>query len=319
MAVDVVKRRKQRRKLLLTGALAGVFVVCCVLVSLFGGWDSLYTAMGLRDSTPAQALDSELQVHLLDVDNADCILVQNGKHAMLIDAGEAKSGEEIVEYLKQRGVSRLDYVIATHPHADHIGGMADVVREFEIGTFLTTRLPDSQVPTTATYLRLLTALDERQVTFREITGAEEFPLGDALLAVWGPSGIYDDLNSYSLISRVAFGGKSFVFMGDAEADEEAELLGSGFEMTADVLKVGHHGSKTSTSEAFLQKVAPSVALIPSGRDNSYGHPHSETLEKLAKAGVTTYRSDLCGDIVVTTDGASLTVLTEISQEGMEAA
>lgn len=319
MAVDVKKRKKQRRRLLLAGALVCVFVVACVGISLFDGWDALYASVGLREQAPSSALSSELTVHLLDVGNADCVLVQNGEHAMLIDAGEQKSGGEIVDYLKRQGIEKLDYLIATHPHADHIGGMAEVVREVEVGVLLTTRLPDSEVPTTAVYERLLLALDERQVPLREIEGTEEFALGDALLAVWAPAGSYDDLNSYSLISRVSFGSKRFLFMGDAEADEEAELLGSGFAVGANVLKVGHHGSKTSTSDSFLQQVNPSVALIPSGRDNSYGHPSEETLEKLARAGVEVYRSDLCGDIVVTTDGASLSVTTEIPPEGVVAA
>lgn len=319
MAIDWEKRRKQRRRRRLIGMLACVVVIVCACISLFNGWDALYDTVGLRDSTPVSAHSSELTVHLLDVGNADCVLVQNGEHALLIDAGEQKSGGDIVDYLRRQGIEKLDYLIATHPHADHIGGMAEVVQEMEVGTLLTTRLPDSEVPTTAVYERLLLALDSRQVPLREIEGTEEFALGDALVAVWAPAGTYDDLNSYSLLTRISFGERKFLFMGDAEADEEAELLGSGFAVSADVLKVGHHGSKTSTSDSFLRQVNPSVALISSGRDNSYGHPNGETLEKLAGAGVSVYRSDLCGDIVVKTDGVSLAVDTEIPPEGVVAA
>lgn len=271
-------------------------------------WDTLFVGSGLQGASATS--DGQLEAHYIDVGNADCILVRQGTAAMLIDSGEKGDADTIIEYLRQQGVERLDAVIATHPHADHIGSMAQVIREFPIDTFLLAYMPSSATPTSAVYLSMLQALDEKQVPVRQAQPGDVLPLGGAQVQILAPLEQTGDANNMSVVTRVVFGQRRFLFMGDAETPVEQQLLERGTELSADVLKAGHHGSRTATSAIFLKQVAPTFAVLTCGDGNSYGHPHKETLQRLSRAKVQVYRSDIHGHIVFTTDGKELTVKTQ---------
>lgn len=271
-------------------------------------WDTLFSAAGLRGTSATPA--GQLEVHFIDVGNADCILVRQGEMAMLVDAGEKGDADTILNYLRQQGVERLNLVIATHFHADHIGSMAAVIRQMPVDTCLLSYMPASATPTSAVYLSMLEALDEQGVAVQETQPGDTFTLGDAQVQILGPTENTTDSNNHSIVTRVVFGEKRFLLMGDAETAAEEGLRERWMDLSADVLKAGHHGSNTGTDEAFLKRVSPQYAVLTCGAGNSYGHPHPETLSLLEAYGVETYRSDLCGHIVFTTDGKALSVSTQ---------
>ena len=306
--------KKTKKKL--CAAVAAAVVIFCVVIELgqlvpslgIPGWDELF-AGAYFSSTPVTP-EGELQVYFIDVGNADSILIRQGEVNALIDAGERGDGDDVLAYLNAQGVDKLDLVIATHPHADHIGGMADVINGITIDTFVMSFMPEDETPTSATYLNMLTALDEKNVTVEEAEPGAEYALGTARLMVLAPLSESNEANNISVVTRLTFGERSFLFMGDAEKDVEEELLLSGRTLSADVLKVGHHGSNTSSSQAFLSAVAPDYAIVPCGVGNSYDHPHAEVLSRLTKLGVTIYRADVHGHIAIVTDGKNLDISTQ---------
>lgn len=266
-------------------------------------WDEL---LGYKTST----VSGDWQMHVIDVGNADSILITDHTHSLLIDAGERGDGADVLQYLNEQGITKLDYVVASHFHEDHIGGMADVINGIEIGEFLLSYMPEEDTPTTNVYANMLSALLDRDVAVRDVKPGDRFAVGEAQLDILGPIGESDDLNNQSVICRVTCGGTRFLLMGDAEIPAENRLLVSGSSLTADVLKLGHHGSNTASSEEFLRAVDPRYSVMTCGTGNSYGHPHKEVLALVEKLGIENYRCDKQGHIVFTTDGESITVTTE---------
>lgn len=305
---------KQQKKLLYT--LAAIAVVICLVVELIGmipgvpfnGWSDIGIALGL---TPSPVIpEGELEVHFLDVGNADCILVRQGDKTMLIDAGEADDQERIPKYLQQHGVQKLDLVIATHPHADHIGAMAAIIEQYPIGRFVMSFMTDEATPTTRVYTKMLEALDSQNVTVDEAVPGTVYELGTARLQILAPFESVDEANDVSVVCRLSFGNRAFVFTGDTGKGVEKQMLDSTYTLRADVLKLSHHGSNSGNSERFLYEVNPQYAVITCGEGNSYGHPHQEVVNRLQRQNIRSYRSDIHGAIVFTTDGDSLTVETE---------
>lgn len=247
-----------------------------------------------------------LTVHFIDVGQGDSILVQlpTGQN-MLVDAGTNASTNTVVNYLKKTRVKKIDYLVGTHPHEDHIGGMDAVVNTFDIGKIY---MPKATA-NTKTFRDVLAAIKDKGLTITTArAGVDMLEDGNLSVKIMAPCGTkYEDLNNYSAVIKVKYGDVAFLLMGDAEALSESEILASKADVKTQVLKVGHHGSNSSTSDAFLKAVAPQHAVISVGANNDYHHPHGVTLEKLRKAKVQILRTDEMGTIIFFTDGKEISI------------
>lgn len=247
-----------------------------------------------------------LEVHFIDVGQADAALVVCGGEAMLIDGGNTADSDLIYAYLQQEGITYLKYIVGTHAHEDHMGGLAGALNYAEIGTaFCSVAESDSKY-----FQNFVSYLEQQGKTITIPDTGSTYTLGGAEFQFVGPIQETDDANNMSLVLRLTYGSTSFLFTGDAERDEESDILEAGYDVSATVLKVGHHGSETSTSYPFLYAVDPQYAVISCGENNSYGHPHEETLSRLRDADVTLYRTDLQGTIICTSDGETVAFTTE---------
>ncbi len=246
----------------------------------------------------ATAPGGTLKAHFIDVGQGDAILIQTPSQNILIDAGER--GNTVVNYLKSQGVHSLDLVIGTHPHADHIGGLINVMEALPVKEVI----DPGVAHTTKTFEDYLTLIDRKDIPFTEGRAGMSRDLGGgAKMQILHPSSPSSShLNNASIVVRITFDQVSFMLTGDVEATAESRILGRGYTLTSTVLKVGHHGSSTSTTSSFLRAVNPGVAVIMCGSNNRYGHPHEETLANLSAAGVDIYRTDKQGTIIVTTNG-----------------
>jgi competence protein ComEC len=254
------------------------------------------------DSSPAIA--SQLEVHFIDVGQGDSIYIKTPSQNILIDGGNR--GNTALNYLRNQGVSSLDLMIGTHPHADHIGGLINVMQAIPV----TEVIDPAVVHTTKTFEDYLDLIDQKDIKFSEGRAGMSRDLGGGtmmkILHPTAPSS--SQLNDASVVVRLTFGEVSFLFTGDAEKGAEQAMLSRGVNLNSDILKVGHHGSRTSTTLPFLNAVSPSTAIIMCGKGNQYGHPHDETLSKLSGAGIDIYRTDLHGSIVITTDGIAYQII-----------
>ena len=254
---------------------------------------------------PPQVPDgSSFQIHYIDVGQADSALVLCDGHSMLIDGGNVEDSDLVYSYLDRLDIGRLDYVVCTHAHEDHVGGLSGALNRAEATTALCPVVSyDSQA-----FDDFVHYLGDTQITVP--SPGDSYTLGSSSFSVLGPVNSSDDPNNTSIVLKIEYGQTSFLFTGDAEHSEEEDILEAGYDVSADVLKVGHHGSDTSTSEEFLDQVSPEYAVISSGEGNSYGHPSKSILTRLADADVTTYRTDMQGTIVCTSDGQDLTFSVE---------
>ena len=249
--------------------------------------------------------EDALVVHYIDIGQADCMLLECGGETMLIDGGYAERGWEVVEYLQDQGVEKLDLVVGTHPHGDHIGATPEVMANFP-----TEEVWSGPITyTNATVNNFRDAVADQGLTLHYPKPGETTTLGDALITVLGPvKTYYEDVNDLSLVLMVEFGETRFLFTGDMEQMAEDDMLdywGENYDFTADVLKVGHHGSYSSTHYRLLRAVLPTYGVILVGGNNEYGHPHDEPISRLQDAEVTIYRTDKMYDIVAVTDGKEI--------------
>lgn len=235
----------------------------------------------------APEVAGNLKIHFIDVGQADSILIQanNGK-SMLVDAGNNADADTIISYIKKHNITSFDYVVGTHPHEDHIGSLDTVIDTFNVDKVIMPKVAH----TTQTYLDALTAIKDKGLKITAPVPGTEYKLGDTKFAVLAPnSDNYEGLNDYSVVIKLTHGINSFLFTGDAETVSENEMLGKGHDLKADVLKVGHHGSDTSTTTQFLKAVSPTYAVISVGTGNSYGHPSPSVLNRLSATQIDIYR------------------------------
>lgn len=245
--------------------------------------------------------NSNLQVYFINVGQADCILIQNENKNMLIDAGNNEDGKKLVKYFKQLGINDFQYVIGTHPHEDHIGGLDDIINEFNIEELF---LPNAYT-TTSTFEDVLIAMENKNLEFTVPKIGYSFTLGKAKIKVLYVGDDTGDLNDASIVIRLDYGSNSFLFTGDATTKVENKIINK--DLKVDVYKVAHHGSISSNSEKFLDKINPTYGIISCEKNNSYGHPHIEVIESLQKRKVELYRTDELGTILVTSNGNKIDV------------
>lgn len=241
-------------------------------------------------------VDGDLYVEFIDVGQADCILIYNKDHYMLIDAGNNEDGRKLVNYFNSLGITKFDYVVGTHAHEDHIGGLDDVINNFEIDTFY---MPEV-VTTTKTFEDVIIALENKQLAFDTPKVDSTFKLGDAEFKVIYVGDEEGDLNDNSIVLKMTYGSNKFLFTGDATSKVEKLIVNK--DIDVDVLKVGHHGSQYSSTTSFLKAVNPTYAVIQVGKNNIYDHPKKQTLNSLNKLNIKVYRNDLDGTIVAKSDG-----------------
>lgn len=259
--------------------------------------------------------NGKLSAYFLDVGQGDSELLTFGNKTILIDAGETEMGDRVVADLQKLGVTRIDLLVATHSHSDHIGGMQKVIAAFPVGQVLDAGVPSSS----SIYEHFLNEIDKRGIPYRVAEQGQTIDLDPSLrILVLSPvkERPDDDPNTNSVVLRISYGTINFLFTGDMGGTAEDALARTGYPLDAQILKTGHHGSEYSTSAAFLARVHPEVAIIEVGKDNPYGHPHQQTLQKLADAGVTVYRTDRDGTVLVRSDGTSFSVSTEKSGAGL---
>lgn len=274
-------------------------------------------AESIPGPSAASAGEGSMEVHFLDVGQGESTLVRipngEGYYTMLIDTGEKKYAQGLENYLRALGVSRIDVLVNSHPHVDHMGGMAQLILNFDIGEIFAPAVPDALTPITKVYEDMLDAVMKKNMQINELCeGAYIDVPNSAKIEVYAPgkqSQSQSELNNYSGIMKLTFGGTSFLFTGDAEASLENETLQKEYDFHAMVLSCGHHGASGSTTEAFLRAVEPEYAVISCGADNPYGHPGEELLQRLGDFGCEILRTDTDKTMILCSDGTEITVET----------
>ncbi len=242
-----------------------------------------------------------LKVHFIDVGQGDSILIQPPDGTtILIDGGKIWCYTFLADYLRRAGVKKIDYLIVSHPHGDHYGGLIKILKTFKVDNLLVS----GQKDTTDHYQRFMETVDSlKGVKYKLARAGDRYSFGEVELLIMHPSDrLSDNLNDCSIIAKLIYGDVSFLFTGDAEEDAELEAIGRGYNMKSTILKVAHHGSRTSTDQYFLSRISPKEAIISVGEDNGYGHPTPQVLRRLKRGGIKTYRTDLDGTILYLSNG-----------------
>lgn len=287
------------------------FILAIVCITAFSSCDVLDAVLTTSDTNTTQtdtnsSADGGFTVHMIDIGQGDSILLECNDEYMLIDAGELGQGGIVNDYLKDHNVTQLDYALITHPHSDHYGGMLDVLKNESVTT--KNIVMTEAMNTTRTWEKLVDYIDQKNYNVIFPKTNDTITLGNTTLTMYVPE-IVKDLNNCSIIVRAEYNGMSAIFTGDAESSEEKLILDEGFNVQANLLKAGHHGSRTSTNKKFLSAVNPQIALISCGKNNDYGHPHKETVKKFNDANIPMYRTDELGSIVVTFNNSNMSLST----------
>ncbi len=330
---DLFKQKKEGLSALAVAAAAVVLLTLSTLSLLpfsFPTWGDAYTLVTgepydtalvftpaeipsatQQENPPPEMLGgAQMSVYIIDVGQGSSTLFTTGDNSILIDAGENDQGDTVLDCLQTLGIDRLDYMIGTHPHSDHIGGMDDVLKSVTVDHVILPKVPSAIVPTTKTYEDVLTELTEKKIEVIAATPSKSYAVGAMKLDILGPAADFDDLNNESVVSKITFGRTRVLVSGDAEKQAEKAVLEKGFNLLSDIYIAGHHGSSTSGSKAFLDAIMPSYAAVSCGVNNDYGHPSASTLQAFADRKITVNRTDLNGTIVYTTDGENIAVKTQ---------
>lgn len=315
------KKQKQQKQIVLIA----LFLIFIAAVGIFGSGE-IGNLLGQITSTPQSTPLAPLvtdehafSMHVIDCNQGDSILLSKDGHYALVDAGETmnpsarEARDKILEYLYSAGVKKLDFVLMTHQDYDHIGSITDVLKKYSVGIVY-----DNGVEhTSATYEKVMQYILDNDISYKIVREGDKItsPWKDVEIDVLSPpqslimSGSNPDINENSIVLKITYGSVSYLLTGDAGGDAEKYILNNGADIDSDVLKAGHHGSRTSSTSPFLKAVSPNVIVISLGEGNSYGHPHIEAMERFVKFTDLIYRTDIDGDIVVTTDGSVYSVNT----------
>lgn len=277
-------------------------IILLIISALFYLYDNYYNNESIDKRIVTNA-EGDLVVQFIDVGEADCTLISNNGHNMLIDAGNNRDGKLLVNYFKSIGINKFDYLITTHSHEDHIGGMDNIIKSFDIDKFY---IPNVSVDNT-TYKEVIKSLNNKNINKETPSEDSIIELGNSKLKVLSIRDDKIELNNDSIVLKLYYGNISLLFMGDAPSDIEHSILNK--DLKSNVLRVGHHGSRYSSSAYFLYKVHPEYSIISVGNNNDYGHPHKVTLDKLNRINSKIYRTDLDGTIIMTSDGNNISFKT----------
>lgn len=282
-------------------------------ISIIITFSLLITGCLNKNSTSSNTIIKEnikdkLIIHYINVGQGDSELIQYKDKNMLIDSGPYSSKNTLIKYLKSAGIKKLDYVIVTHPHEDHIGNISDIIKEFEIGEFIAPKISSNS----STYSSMIKNLKSKKLKIIVAKPGYNVDLhSDLKCEILAPNNtIYDNINNYSVVNKLTYKNTSFLFTGDAENLSENEMIQKNYNLKANIIKLGHHGSNTASSNEFLKKVNPSVAIISCAKKNKYNHPSPETIKKLKKMNIKLYRTDIDGNIVLFTDGNEIKKLNK---------
>lgn len=295
-----MKRRKSiNSKIITVAAVLLVAVLSLFLTKNLIPIDKVFEESGLRNTQQASA--DKMYVSFIDVGQGNCTLLRCGGKAILVDSGEVGAAQTVINYIKNLGIDELNCVLVTHPHTDHMGAMTKILYEFKIDDLIMPEIPEEIIPTNKTYEKFLTAVSDNAGNVIAAKPGETYSYGEMTLEIFAPLRDYDNLNDMSAVSRISYGDTSVMVTGDATTTVEKDLLKKNIDYSATVLNVGHHGSKTSSSEAWLRAVNPKYAVICCGVNNDYGHPHSVITKRLEELGIEYFETDLLGTIVFESD------------------
>lgn len=316
--IRMAKRRSKTGKLF-TIAFALLISACLLLTASsygllprdFPSWESIFGKSDKTVQSDSAANANSNAVHFVDCGQGDCEVIESNGTLTVIDTGPGKNAQSTLDYIKSLGYGKIDNLVLTHAHEDHIGGAKMLVDNFDIGKIYMSKPKSGTAPNTQVYRSLLKAISDKGMKITTAKAGMTFECGSFLFEILSPSQDYDELNDQSVVIHAVCDKVSFLFTGDAEREPMNAMLSSYYSsLESTVLKVGHHGSKTSTIKKWLAAVHPKYAVISCEQGNSYGHPHGTVLNLLNEAGAKVYRTDLCGCVKMTTDGQTVNISTE---------
>ena len=315
----VTRRKSDRNKIIILLSFAALYAVFSIVITLnekfwkneaIPEWHELYEMAGFSSSA-YKAKDGDIAVHFIDVEQGDSALIIAGDYTVLIDAGEFSEKSKVITYIRSLDIDHLDMVIASHAHSDHIGSLSAVINEYGTDKLLMADISEEMTPVTSSFENMLDAAEDCNAEIVFVDKGDIYKLSeDCTIEILAPVNSYEDHNNYSIVCRFNYKDISFLFTGDIENLAERDIVDSGTDISADVIKIAHHGSQTSSLKVFMQAVDPDYAVISVGSPNDYGHPHKETLELLDILDIDVYRTDINGDIVFFSDGTNISVVTE---------
>lgn len=286
-----------------------IIIILLLSVGISLGWHYFNGNFEDKFNNKSLLTSDDVSIHYIDVGQGDCELILDHGKTVLIDAGEVDKGNVVVRYLKSLGIKKIDLFIGTHPHTDHIGGFLTVAKNFDIDRIIIPEIPENMIPTTSTYKNFLKLIKEKKISVDRAEMGKHYKIGEGSFNILGPIGkSYTEINDWSVAARYVYKDTSFLFCGDMEKESEKDLLSSNQLIKSDVLKLNHHGSKTSNTKKFLDAVAAKIFVIEVGKDNTYNHPSAEVMKRLKDAKI--YRTDCDGTIVISTDGKKIDIKSQ---------
>lgn len=313
------RRKSDRIKIVVILVFAVLYAIFSLIITLnehfwknekIPEWHELFEMAGFASAADKSG-HGDVAVHFIDVDQGDCSLIIAKDYTILIDAGEISQRGNVLTYLRSLDIDHIDMIIASHPHSDHIGSLSAVIDKYGADLLIMPQTSEEMTPVTSSFANMIESAEKRGAEIRFAEVGESYKIAEeCTLDFIAPVSDYDNHNNYSVVCRLNYKENSFLFTGDVEETAERDILNGGADISADVIKIAHHGSSTSSTKVFIQNVNPRYAVISVGNFNDYGHPHSETLKLMELLDIELYRTDYHGNIVMYSDGENITVVPE---------